>query len=157
MILIAATIAGLLRGRAVVAQPIGLDDQPQVGPEEVDAETIEVLASERNRQSRLGRERQEEPLELRIGESKRAPVEQLAQPSNASAPSVSLKPDAQSLRINQVKPIRLVHRPLDLSVAEPYSVTPTTESRYVNESKNRLGHRDPLASGEVPVPKPVRR
>ena len=38
--LIAHAVAGLLGGSAVVAQAVGLDDQPELGPEEVDAEAV---------------------------------------------------------------------------------------------------------------------
>jgi hypothetical protein len=113
VVLVATAIASLLRRRTVVAQPIGLNQEPQVGPEEVDAEPIEVLARERNRQSRLGRKRQEKSLKFGIGKSKRAPVEELAQPANPLTAPISLEPSAESLRINQVKPIRLIHRSLD--------------------------------------------
>lgn len=115
MILVATTIARLLGGSAVVAQAIGLDNQPQVGPEEVDAKAAEVLARERHRKPCLLRERQEEPLELGIGEPKRAPVKQLPQPRNAPATPIPLELRAESLRINKIEPIRLIHRPLEPS------------------------------------------
>ncbi len=122
MVLVAATISGLLRGSSVVAQPIGLDDQPQVGPEEVDAIAAEVFARDGHRQSRLRHEWQEEPLEFGVGEPKRAPVEQLPQPRNAPAPSVSLKLSAKRLRINEIEPIRLVHRPLEAGIVHASKV-----------------------------------
>ena len=38
MCLVANRVARLLGGSAVVAQPVGFDDKPQIGPVEVDPE-----------------------------------------------------------------------------------------------------------------------
>lgn len=49
--LIATPVARLLGGRAVVAQPVGLDDQAEVRPEEVDSEVVEVSLRQRRGQT----------------------------------------------------------------------------------------------------------
>jgi hypothetical protein len=77
----------LLGGRAVVAEAVGLDDQLQVGPEEVDAEVVHALAGERLRQAGPQRNRDEQALELGIGEREGADVEDANQ-LRRSRPSV---------------------------------------------------------------------
>ena len=49
--------------RTVVAQPVGLDDQPELRPVEVDLEAVHVNAGLREGQARFARERQEAALE----------------------------------------------------------------------------------------------
>ena len=49
--LIAQAIPRLLARGAVVAQTIGLDDEPQIRPEEINPEAVEALLGERNRQT----------------------------------------------------------------------------------------------------------
>jgi hypothetical protein len=141
VLLIATTITRLLRRRAVVAQPIGLHHEPQIGPEEVDAKAVEVFAGEGQRQPRPRREWQEESLEFRVGEPKRATVEQLAQPRNASPPPVSLESNPQSLRTDQIKPIRLVHRPLDPRTVET--------AGDVNQGEDRIRHGNSEVTDDV--------
>jgi hypothetical protein len=68
--LIAETIACLLRWSAVVRQPVSLDDQAEIGPEEVDTEATDVLPRQRVWQSRFLDDAQEAALELGVGESK---------------------------------------------------------------------------------------
>jgi hypothetical protein len=41
--LVSAPIARLLGGRSVVAEAVGLDDEPEAGPEEVDAKAVHPL------------------------------------------------------------------------------------------------------------------
>ena len=141
MFLIATTVAGLLRRRAVMAQPIGLDHEPQVGPEEVDPKAVEMLASERHGEPRPRRKRQKESLQFRVGEPKRAPVEQLPQPGNAPATPIALKPGTQILRINQIKPIRIVHRPLQTRAIK--------SAGDVNQSEDRIRHWNAKVTDDV--------
>jgi hypothetical protein len=152
--LVASAISSLLRRRAVVTQAVGLDHKPQVRPEKVNTEAIEMFARERHRQPRLRRERQKESLKLRVGKAERTPVEQLTQPSNAPSPLIPLEPDAKLIWIDEIEPIRLVHRPLNLGFTEPPPAPATAESREINESQNRFGHWDPSTPGEVPVLQP---
>jgi len=51
--LVAEPISGLLSGRAVVAQAVGLDDQAEVGPPDVDPAAVHVGAGERLRETGL--------------------------------------------------------------------------------------------------------
>ena len=67
-----SAISRLLRGRAVVPESVGLDDEPEIGPEEVDLEavdTLPVLGSERPASCAMG---QEATLELGVGKDERA-------------------------------------------------------------------------------------
>jgi hypothetical protein len=51
--LVADPVSGLLSGRAVVAQAVGLDDEAEVGPPEVDLEAVDVGAGRRLREPGL--------------------------------------------------------------------------------------------------------
>ena len=70
------TVAGLLGGRAVIAQAVGLDDQAVVGEEEVDFVAEDPVFGERDREAGGEGERAEEDLEVRVGEPEGVPVEE---------------------------------------------------------------------------------
>ena len=74
--LVAQPVPSLLGRRAVVAQPVRLDDKAEVRPVEIDFELVDELAGERNRQAGLGGQRQEPPFEFLLGETKGPPVEE---------------------------------------------------------------------------------
>jgi hypothetical protein len=78
--LVANTVTSLLRGCAVVAQTVGLDDEPQLLPVEVHAKAMEPVLGERLRQARPVRDWHEPPLELRVSEEKGRPTEDAAEP-----------------------------------------------------------------------------
>jgi hypothetical protein len=65
----------------VEAQAVGLHHDVQVGPVEVDPEAVHVHLRERLRQPRRACDRQEELLELGVGEGERVAVEDRAQPA----------------------------------------------------------------------------
>lgn len=60
--LIAQPITCLCSRSAVITQPVGLDDQPQVGPEEVDLEVTQGLACQGEAESGRANETQEASL-----------------------------------------------------------------------------------------------
>src|SRR6188768_301283 len=136
--LVTQAVAGLLRWSSVVAQPVGLHDQPQIGPEEVGTEAVDVLAGKGNRQAGACGKWQEEPLKFRVGEPKGAPVENLAQARDTPASSISLERSAEGLRVNQIKPIRLVDGPLGPSAIESRG--------DVDQGGNHGNHGDAVAT-----------
>jgi hypothetical protein len=73
--LVAQAVAGLLGWRPVVPEPVGLDDQAQLGLVEVDLETIQPHGGLRRSEPSSPRDGQRSPLELRVGEDERTPVE----------------------------------------------------------------------------------
>jgi len=77
--LVAKPVFRLLGGGAVVAQAVGLDDQAEVGPVEVDVESVELDLRLGLGQADAAADRPEALLELRVGERERAEVEQLTQ------------------------------------------------------------------------------
>jgi hypothetical protein len=64
--LIAEGVAGLSGGGAVIAPAVGLDDQSQARPVEVDLEAVDHLLRERSGKTGLGGDRAEENFELGI-------------------------------------------------------------------------------------------
>jgi hypothetical protein len=74
MSLISSMVARLLGRGAVIAQPVGLNHESQVRPEEIDPKAVQALACEREWQANLGHERQEEPLQVRVGEAEGASI-----------------------------------------------------------------------------------
>ena len=64
MRMVAAVVARLLGGSAVVAEPVGLDDETEVGPVEVDFESVEAHSGDRQRQVGVAQQSQEAALEL---------------------------------------------------------------------------------------------
>ena len=83
--LITQPVPRLLRWSAVIPQAVSLDDESQIGPEEVDLETIQALARERLSEARAAGDWQKEPLELRVGEPERMSIEDRAQLAYAPA------------------------------------------------------------------------
>ena len=62
--LIADAVSRLLRGRAVIAQPIGLDHEPEAWPVEVDFEPVHETSCLGQGKAGASNERQKAPLEL---------------------------------------------------------------------------------------------
>jgi hypothetical protein len=65
---VAPAVPRLLGGCAVIAQPVGLDHESQLGPVEVDAESGHPRAGLGRRQVRAPNDREEAALELGVGE-----------------------------------------------------------------------------------------
>ena len=97
----------------MVGQPVGLDDQAEVRPEEVDPEAVRHCCVSGIRQLCPLNDAQEASLELRVGEPEgcvlpgwNAAAPRRALPGNASSAASSV------LGIEQTEPIRLVDHPL---------------------------------------------
>jgi len=76
-------VAGLGGRGAVVAPAIGLDDEAEVGPEEVDLEFVDELFGERGRETGGRGDRAEEEFQLVVGEPKGVLVEDRAEMADA--------------------------------------------------------------------------
>ena len=74
--LVTAAIPGLLRRRSVIAEAVGLDDEAEIGPVEVDPEAMEPDLGPRLREAGAAGDRDEAALELGVGEKKGAAVEE---------------------------------------------------------------------------------
>lgn len=74
--LISASVTRLLGRRAVVAQSVCFHDQPELGPEEVDAEPVDVLTRFRPGQASSADKPEEEPLQLGVRQAKEAAIEE---------------------------------------------------------------------------------
>src|SRR3982751_979211 len=105
--LVTPPVARLLRRGAVIAQAVGLDDQAQVGPVEVDAEAVHSCLRLRLWQARALDNREEAPLEGGLRQRETAAIEEAFDRRGAPAAVHLLDRLAQSLRIDQVEPIRL--------------------------------------------------
>jgi hypothetical protein len=77
--LIAEVVASLLRGRPVIAQPVGFDDETEVRPVEVDLETVDVDLSLRLPEPGPPCDRQKETLEPGVGKREGSVVEGVAE------------------------------------------------------------------------------
>ena len=80
---VAAGVPKLCRGRAVIAEAVGLDDKPEVRPEEVDLELVDALFGERDRELRCSDDAAEIDLQVRVREPEEELVEQVAQGTDA--------------------------------------------------------------------------
>ena len=84
--LIAKAVLSLLGGGSVVAEAVGLDDQAEGGPIEVDAETIDSLLCEGWAKTCPADDSQKTPLELRVGEHELATIEDFTQRTHPPLP-----------------------------------------------------------------------
>jgi hypothetical protein len=75
---VALGVAGLGRGRAVVAQPVRLHDKAKLGPVEVDLEAVDELFGAGRGEAGGLRDRAEEDLQVGIREAEGALVQELA-------------------------------------------------------------------------------
>ncbi len=139
--LIATPVARLLGGRAVVAQPVGLDDQAELRPEEVDSEAVEVSLRQRRGQTGAPGDRQEAPLELGLGEGEGVALEQAPERGRAALGPAAGERRAQSLRIDEVEPVRLVDESLELARGQA--------GGEVQHGADRTGDTDAVEGREV--------
>jgi hypothetical protein len=117
--LIPLAVARLLCGRAVVPQPIGLDDQAELRPVEVHSESIHPLLRQRSGQAGPGDQPEEAALEFRVGEGERSPVEQLAKSRNSGTSAMVFDGCPERFGIDQAEPVRLVDGSLKEGPAHP--------------------------------------
>jgi hypothetical protein len=71
----------------VIAQPVGLHDQSDLGPEEVDFKAVDPLFAQGRRETCRSRERAEVDLQIRVGEAKGELVEQLRKGPTPGSPA----------------------------------------------------------------------
>jgi len=112
--LIAAPVLCLLRGRSVIAEPVGLHDQAELGPVEVDAEAVHVALRQWRGQARTARDRKETALELGVGEGEGVAVEQTAERGDAALSCAPFERRAEAVGIDQVELVGLVGGGLEL-------------------------------------------
>jgi hypothetical protein len=112
--LVSEPIPSLLGRRSVITQPVGLDDQAQVGPVEVDAKAVYAALGQRRRQAYAADERQEAPLELAVSQAQGLAIEQRAQRGHPSLPDPAVKRGPQPLGIDEVEPVGFVDGRLEL-------------------------------------------
>jgi hypothetical protein len=84
--LVADAVGGLLRRRAVVAQAVGLDDEVELRPEEVDPVAVDLALGKGPRQTGAPCDREEQALEVAVGERERPRIERAAQGPGTGPP-----------------------------------------------------------------------
>jgi hypothetical protein len=147
MDLIAASIAGLLARCPVIPQAVGLDDQVQLWPEEIDAEAVDMGASLRRWEPRLADESQKSALELRVRQPENPA---LKDPNEHAYPSLAAhlaQRSPQPLWIDQIQTIRLVDGYFQLGWLQP---TPE-----INQSAGRARHWDSQTNTAIKGGEPV--
>jgi hypothetical protein len=125
----------------VVAQTVGLHDQPQIWPVEVDFPAVDELFAEWEWEARFDGNRAKEDLQLRVGEAKRALVEEPAQQRRSRLPLVALKRDSQLFGIDQVALVRLVDRSLHRDLVG--------FGCQIDKRSRHAGHWNPVAGPDV--------
>ncbi len=105
---VARTVGRLLHGRAVVAQAVALDDEPELRPVEVDPVRPEVALRARLREAGAARDRDEEALELGVGEDEGGRVEDGAQGADAGATLLVGERGTQRRLLDEVAAVRRV-------------------------------------------------
>jgi hypothetical protein len=141
VLLVTPVVRRLLRRRAVVTKAVGLDDEAQVGPVEVDAVVAQPDLGLRERKAGGAGEREEELLEPRLGEDERVAVEQPAQARDAGAPREGVQRFAQAFRVDPVAVVGFVHGFLELM--------PRNTHGEVDEGGDRAGHGDPVEAAAL--------
>jgi hypothetical protein len=104
--------AGLLCGRAAIAQAVGLDHQVVVGEEEVGLVAEDPVFRQGDREVGGEGERAEEDLEVGVGEPEGVAVEEGGELLDARLTPVPIELPTERLRIDQIELVRLVHRTL---------------------------------------------
>ncbi len=141
MRLVAQPVPSLLGRRAVVAQPVGLDDEAEVRPVEVDFELIHPLAGQRDGQAGLGASgrKRRSSSSLVSRKVRRSRIwRSLATPGS---PARSSSARRSSRRVHEVVFVRLVDRPL-----EP---APVEAEREVDQGLDRGRDGDAVLDGRV--------
>jgi hypothetical protein len=97
----------------VIAQAVGLYDEAEIRPVEIDSEPADVLLRQGLRKAGPSRDRQESPLELGVSEHELASFEDLAKRAYSSLPPPILDGRPERLGIHQVQLVSLVDRRLE--------------------------------------------
>lgn len=114
MLLISNSVAHLLRGCSVITQPVGLDDQAEVRPEEVDREPVDAAAGLGWREAGLADEAHEAPLQLGVREGEGVAVEGVAQHLGTRPRLHLVESGTQRLGVRKPALVRLVDRGLEV-------------------------------------------
>lgn len=117
--LIAATVHGLLRGRAVIAEAVGLDDEAEIGPVEVHSEAVEADLGLRWWEAGSPSDGDEAALELRVSEEQGGTIEAAAEGRKARPSRHAAQRRPQGLRVDQFELVGFVDRRLELGGREP--------------------------------------
>jgi hypothetical protein len=145
--LIAQVVASLLGGSAVMAQAVGLDDQTQVRPEEVDLEAIDPDFRLWRRQADVSRHRQKETLEARTRETEGAPVEPGPQTGHPWLTAVIHERRPKSRGREEIEPIRLVNHALHGH--------PVVTDGEINQGLHRTGYGNVIERPDRTLLKPA--
>src|SRR4051794_16334807 len=97
------------------ATAVGLDDQVEFGPEEVDAEAVDAVLRLRQREAGSPGDRQKEALEVAVGEDVGLAVEELAEPLQPAARRRHADHFAQRLGMDEVKLVGLIDGRFELA------------------------------------------
>jgi hypothetical protein len=98
----------------VVAQAVGLDDQAEVRPEEVDSVSIDSLLGERLREPGPARNPQESLFELGVGEGEGRTVENFTQHARAWIALSVARRGAKLIRVDEIELVGFIYRSLHL-------------------------------------------
>src|SRR5437899_599166 len=108
MCLVAEAVSGLLCGRAVVAEAVGLDDQPEVRPVEVDLEAVHPRLRLWLWEAGPACDGEEDALELGGCKDEGEAVEELAQRLRSHSPGPLIEGRRQRFGVDEVELVRLV-------------------------------------------------
>jgi hypothetical protein len=117
--LIAKSIPRLLRGRAVITQAVGFDDEMQIGPVEVGFETVDAGTGKRLWKTSGAGKWEKAAFELGVDEVEGAPVEHFSHLANPGTSNQLSKGSAKLLGISEAELVRLVDRGLQGPSVEP--------------------------------------
>ena len=111
--LVAPHVDRLVGGGAVVGEAVGLDDEAERGPVEVDAVAAEVGLGGRRGQAGGAGDRQEAALERGLGAAEGLGGEDAAQAATARAPGLGVEERRQAVGGDEPEPVGLVDRVFD--------------------------------------------
>jgi len=113
VLVVANRVAALGGGGAVVAESVGLDDEAERVPIEVDLEVVDDVLGHLGGQAGGDGDRTEEDFELGIGEQEGVLVEEAAEGLYARFAGVVVEPGAKRLGIDQVELVGVVDGTLE--------------------------------------------
>lgn len=125
----------------MVAEAIGLDDQAEIGPVEVDFDAGDDLFAQGLRKAGRSGDGTEKDLQVGIREEKGVPVEKPAQATHAGLPGKAGEAFPQFLSVDQVALVGLVDGSLEPSRLEL--------NRQVDEGAGWGRYRNPVAPRHV--------
>src|SRR3982750_968090 len=139
-------VAGLGGRGAVIAPAVGLNNEAQVRPEEVDLELVDHVFGQRGRQPRGGSERTKEPFQLVVRKAEGVLVEDVTEEAYARLARVLLKFPAQRVGVDHPELVRLVDRALQ-------RLRPRNGGK-VEEGANGRGHWYVEMRPDIAIPEP---